>query len=128
MSDRLSSATMTHGENSNPGAGVTDRREKLRQWWRLPDATRREVRRLSREGRRHPDPEVAWTAWQWAVTVLPPGAPEPGRLRNILSACGFWVLIVVDVVATVDPTNPPEPRWLDRRRARRVLRLGAPVG
>ena len=59
--------------------------------------------------------------------MLPPGAPEPGRLRNILSAGGFWVLILADLVTGVDPTDPPKPRWLDRRRARRIMRLGAPV-
>lgn len=119
---------MTHGDDSNPTDSLTDRRETLRRWWRLPEATRREVRDLSTEGRRHPDPEVAWTAWQWAVVVLPPGAPEPGRLRNVLSACGFWVRILLDLVASADPTDAPEPRWLDRRRARRIMRLGPPVG
>ena len=119
---------MSHGDDSTPTGSLTDRRETLRRWWRLPDATRREVRDLSRDGRRHPDPEVAWTAWRWAVVVLPPGAPEPGRLRNVLSACGFWVRIVLDLITTVDPTDAPEPRWLDRRRARRIMRLGPPVG
>lgn len=114
-------------ELSNRGDGTADRRETLRRWWRLPAASRREVRLLSRGGRHHPDPEVAWVAWQWAETVLPVGAPEPGRLRNILGACGFWLLILIDLVTGVDPVDPPEPRWLDRRRARRILRLGPPV-
>ena len=104
-----------------------DRREQLRAWWQLPAPSRREVRRLSRAGRHHPDRAVAWTAWRWAGVVLPPGAPEPGRMRNIVSAAGFWVLIAADLVTGVDPTDPPEPRWLDRRRARRVLRLGPPL-
>lgn len=114
-------------ELSNRGDDAPDRRETLRQWWHLPAASRREVRVLSRGGRHHPDPEVAWVAWRWAEVVLPVGAPEPGRLRNILSAAGFWLLILADLVTGADPTDPPEPRWLDRRRARRVLRLGPPV-
>ena len=112
------------GGNPETTAG---RRAKLRPWWALPDATRREVLRLSREGRHHPDREVAWVAWRWAETVLPPGAPEPGRLRNIAGAAGFWVMILIDVATGTDPTDPPKPRWLDRRRARRILRLGPPV-
>jgi hypothetical protein len=114
-------------EHSSAGDRLADRRDVLRHWWKLPAATRREVRQLSRAGRHHPDPEVAWVAWRWAAAVLPPGAPEPGRARNILSACGFWLLIAADVFAGADPVDPPEPRWLDRRRARRVLRLGPPV-
>ena len=82
---------------------------------------------LSRKGRHHPDADVAWVAWRWAETVLPVGAPEPGRLRNILSALGFWLSIVVDLVSAADPVHSPEPRWLDRRRARRILRLGPPL-
>jgi hypothetical protein len=109
-------------------ADTTDRYELLRSWWRLPDESRREVRRLSRGGRHHPDADVAWVAWRWAETVLPVGAPEPGRIRNILSAVGFWVMILADLVTGVDPVDPPEPRWLDRRRARRILRLGPPIG
>ncbi|MEV4545492.1 hypothetical protein [Micromonospora echinaurantiaca] len=105
-----------------------DRLTALRRWWRLPAGTRREVRQLSRRGERHPDPEVAWTAWRWAQVVLPPGAPEPGRARNIASAAGFWVLILLDLVTGAEPTDPPAPHWLDRRRARRVLRIGPPVG
>lgn len=66
-------------------------------------------------------------AWRWAGTVLPPGAPEPGRMRNVLSAAGFWLLILLDMVTGADATDPPKPRWLDRRRARRILRLGPPI-
>ncbi|SCG74575.1 hypothetical protein [Micromonospora coxensis] len=99
----------------------------LRSWWRLPGPVRAEVRRLSLERRHHPDEEIAWTAWRWAQVVLPPGAPEPGRARNILSALGFWTEIVVDLVTGAQPTDPPAPHWLDRRRARRILRLGPPV-
>jgi hypothetical protein len=99
----------------------------LQSWWRLPTATRRHVLHLSRSGRHHPDQETAWVAWRWAQAVLPPGAPEPGRLRNILSAGGFWVLILLDLFVTADPASPAEPRWLDRRRARRILRAGPPV-
>src|SRR5688500_8690016 len=94
-----------------PADGAVDRLEILQRWWRLPAATRREGRQLSRAGRHHPDPETAWVAWRWAETVLPPGAPEPGRMRNILSACGFWVMILLDLVITTDPTDPPKPRW-----------------
>ena len=103
------------------------RLETLRGWWRLPDETRKEVRDLARTGRRHPDPEVAWVAWRWAETVLPVGAPEPGRIRNILSAAGFWLQILVDLWGAGDPIDPPQPSWLDRRRARRILRLGPPL-
>ncbi|GAA4953905.1 hypothetical protein GCM10025331_48830 [Actinoplanes utahensis] len=99
----------------------------LRQWWQLPAATRKEVVSLSRSRRRHPDPEVAWVAWRWAETVLPVGAPEPGRLRNILSAIGFWLTLVIEMASAGDPVDAPEPRWLDRRRARRILRLGPPI-
>ncbi|MEV4282472.1 hypothetical protein [Actinoplanes xinjiangensis] len=117
-----------YSEESHRDADAPDRHELLRRWWRLPAGTRREVRRLSRRGRRHPDPQVAWVAWQWAETVLPVGAPEPGRWRNAVSACFFWLQIVVDLVAAADPVDAPQPRWLDRRRARRILRLGPPVG
>ncbi|WP_229073421.1 hypothetical protein [Actinoplanes sp. DH11] len=103
------------------------RMDTLRSWWRLPDETRKEVRDLARAGRRHPDPEVAWVAWRWAEVVLPVGAPEPGRLRNILSAIGFWVHILVDLASASHPDDPAEPRWLDRRRARRIMRLGPPL-
>ena len=109
------------------GEELTDRRELLRHWWRLPTASRREVLKLSRDGQHHPDTEVAWVAWRWAETVLPVGAPEPGRFRNIMSAFGFWLWILADLVSGVDPVDPPEPRWLDRRRARRILRLGPPL-
>ncbi|MET0419095.1 MAG: hypothetical protein ABW022_24035 [Actinoplanes sp.] len=102
--------------------------ETLRNWWRLPDETRREVRRLSRQGRRHPDPEVAWVAWRWAEVVLPVGAPEPGRWRNLVSAAGFWLHILAELATGSDATDPPKPGWLDRRRARPILRLGPPVG
>lgn len=114
-------------ENSYRAADAGDRRELLRQWWRLPAAERREVRQLSRGRQHHPDPKVAWVAWRWAETVLPVGAPEPGRLRNVLSASGFWLLILWDLFTAADPVDPPKPRWLDRRRARRILRLGPPV-
>ncbi|WP_433393248.1 hypothetical protein [Micromonospora sp. KLBMP9576] len=110
-----------------PADGAEDRLAVLRGWWRLPAPARREVRLLSRSGRHHPDREVAWVAWRWAQVVLPPGAPEPGRARNKLSAAGFWVLILLELVTGVDPTDPPEPRWLDRRRARRILRAGPPL-
>lgn len=102
------------------------RLQVLRRWWDLPDATRKEVRKLSRAGQHHPDQEVAWTAWRWADAVLPPGSPEPGKLRNILSAIGFWLHIAMDVAAE-NAMSPAEPRWLDRRRARRILRVGPPV-
>jgi hypothetical protein len=115
-------------EDPPPAAGPAERLETLRRWWRLPAGTRREVLRLSRARRPHPDTEVAWVAWRWAETVLPVGAPEPGRWRNILSACGFWVLILLDLLTGADATDPPAPSWLDRRRARRILRLGPPVG
>ena len=108
--------------------GSTDRYELLRSWWRLPAERRREVRQRSRHGKHHPDPEIAWVAWRWAETVLPVGAREPGRFRNILSASGFWVAILADLALGSDPVDPPEPRWLDRRRARRILRLGPPLG
>jgi hypothetical protein len=110
-----------------PADGAVDRLSNLQRWWRLPAATRREIRQLARAGQHHPEPEVAWVAWRWAETVLPPGSPEPGRMRNILSACGFWLLILWDVFTSADPTDPPKPRWLDRRRARRILRVGPPV-
>jgi hypothetical protein len=113
---------------ATPADGAVDRSTVLRQWWRLPAATQREVRRLSRARRHHPDPGTAWVAWRWAQAVLPPGAPEPGRIRNILSAGGFWLRILLDLVVTADPTDPAEPRWLDRRRARRIMRVGPPVG
>jgi hypothetical protein len=103
------------------------RLETLRGWWRLPDETRKEVRDLAKAGRRHPDTEVAWVAWRWAETVLPVGAPEPGRFRNMLSALGFWVQILVDLASHQQPEDTAEPRWLDRRRARRILRLGPPL-
>jgi hypothetical protein len=98
----------------------------LRQWWALPDETRKEVRSLSRAGRHHPDHDVAWTAWRWADAVLPPGSPEPGRWRNMVSAVGFWLEILVKMAAE-DANDPPAPHWLDRRRARRLLRVGPPV-
>ncbi|SCG56643.1 hypothetical protein GA0070609_3182 [Micromonospora echinaurantiaca] len=50
------------------------------------------------------------------------------RARNIASAAGFWVLILLDLVTGAEPTDPSAPHWLDRRRARRVLRIGPPVG
>ncbi|WDZ82457.1 hypothetical protein [Micromonospora cathayae] len=99
----------------------------LRAWWRLPKQTRREVLALSRSGRRHSDPMVAWAAWRWAQTVLPVGAPEPGRIRNIASGAGFFALIAVELFLGGDPTDPPKPHWLDRRRARPILRLGPPL-
>ncbi len=102
-------------------------KEALRGWWQLPEATRREVRQLSRAGRHHPDRAVAWVAWRWAEAVLPVGAPEPGRLRNMLSAAGFWLQIAAELATGTDPTDPPKPKWLDRRRARPLLRLGPPV-
>ncbi|MEU8663452.1 hypothetical protein [Actinoplanes philippinensis] len=114
-------------EDAHHDADAPDRHELLRRWWRLPAGTRREVRRLSRRGERHPDPQVAWVAWQWAETVLPVGAPEPGRWRNAVSATFFWLQIAGDLIAAADPADAPEPRWLDRRRARRILRLGPPV-
>ncbi|MGK5671560.1 hypothetical protein ACSNOB_01755 [Micromonospora sp. URMC 106] len=118
---------MNLGDTTAP-TPAEERLAVLRRWWRLAAPARREVRRLSRVGRRHPDREIAWVAWRWAQAVLPPGAPEPGRVRNILGAAGFWVLILLDLFVGFDPTNPPEPRWLDRRRARRILRAGPPVG
>jgi hypothetical protein len=123
----LAAMTDRYPEKAHRDADAADRHELLRRWWRLPAAERRAARKLSGQGRHHPDPQVAWVAWQWAETVLPIGAPEPGRLRNILSASGFWLLILWDFVAAADPVDPPEPRWLDRRRARRILRLGPPV-
>jgi hypothetical protein len=104
-----------------------DRMATLRSWWRLPGSARAEVRRFSLERRHHPDEETAWTAWRWAQAVLPPGAPEPGRARNILSALGFWTQLLVELLTGTDPTDPPAPHWLDRRRARRILRLGPPL-
>ncbi|MEU4695186.1 hypothetical protein [Actinoplanes sp. NPDC023714] len=103
------------------------RLETLRSWWRLPDETRKEVRSLAKSGRRHPDTEVAWVAWRWAEAVLPVGAPEPGRFRNLMSAAGFWIQIVAELASHSDPIDPPQPSWLDRRRARRILRLGPPL-
>jgi hypothetical protein len=103
-------------------------REALRGWWQLPETTRREVRQLSREGKHYPDRAVAWVAWRWAEAVLPVGSPEPGRLRNMLSAAGFWLQIAAEMATGTDPTDPPKPQWLDRRRARPLLRLGPPVG
>lgn len=102
--------------------------EELRRWWLLPADDRRAVVGLSRSGRRHPDPEIAWVAWRWAQAVLPPGAPEPGQARNILSAVGFFGELIIQFAVGFTPDDPPAPRWLDRRRARRILRLGAPVG
>lgn len=101
--------------------------DELLQWWQLPADDRRAVVGLSRSGRRHPDPAVAWVAWRWANTVLPPGAPEPGHARNIVSAVGFFSHLVFDLMISHSPEHAPAPHWLDRRRARRILRLGAPV-
>lgn len=119
---------MSHAEETPHVEDAPDRLAVLRRWWRLSTADRREVLRLSRHGRHHPDRDIAWVAWQWAGAVLPPGAPEPGRWRNIVSALGFWVSILAELVTGSDATDPPAPRWLDRRRARRILRAGAPVG
>lgn len=106
-------------------SGVPD---ELLQWWQLPTDDRRAVLGLSRSGRHHPDAGVAWTAWRWAQVVLPPGAPEPGRARNILSAAGFFAHLTFELVSGgASPENPPAPHWLDRRRARRIMRLGPPV-
>lgn len=107
------------GESAELGA--------LRGWWNLPKETRRAVLTLSRAGHRHPDPAVAWVAWRWAQAVLPVGAPEPGRARNIASGAGFFVLIALELILGGDPTDPPKPHWLDRRRARPILRLGPPL-
>ncbi|SCL72141.1 hypothetical protein GA0070606_5968 [Micromonospora citrea] len=117
---------MNPGDTTAP-TPAEERLADLRRWWRLPASARSEVRRLSRAGRHHPDREVAWVAWRWAQAVLPPGAPEPGHARNIVSAAGFWVMLLLDLVLGAEPTDPPEPRWLDRRRARRILRAGPPV-
>ncbi|MEH0935496.1 hypothetical protein [Micromonospora psammae] len=115
---------MEAGEAAHPVAD--ERLATLRRWWRLPAPVRREVVTLSRARRHHPDDEVAWVAWRWAQVVLPPGAPEPGRARNVASAFGFWIALLVGLLGD-DPTDPPAPHWLDRRRARRLLRVGPPV-
>jgi hypothetical protein len=112
--------------NATPAGDAVARRNALQGWWQLSDEERREVLRRSRAGEHHPDQEVAWVAWRWAETVLPPGAPEPGKLRNIFSAIGFWFLILIHLDGG-NALDPPEPGWLDRRRARPILRVGPPV-
>ncbi|MET7422699.1 hypothetical protein [Dactylosporangium sp. NPDC005555] len=102
------------------------RQQVLQRWWDLPKRARRDVHRLSRTGRRHPDQDVAWTAWRWAEVALPPGSPEPGRLRNLVSAAGFWLAIAAGLDGA-GAHDPPVPHWLNRRRARRILRAGPPV-
>jgi hypothetical protein len=46
-------------------AAAWDRVQK--QWWGLPHRKRREVSRLSKQGKVHPQPEVAEIAYRWAV-------------------------------------------------------------
>lgn len=45
-----------------------------RQWYGLSWAEKRQVLRLARKGRRHPDPEIAMAAEQWARETLQPAA------------------------------------------------------
>ena len=53
--------------NAGPSFSEADWKAVQKRWWGLPLRQRREVSRLSKEGRVHPDPEVAETAYRWAV-------------------------------------------------------------
>jgi hypothetical protein len=47
----------------------------FRAWRHLTHGERKSVRRLARQGRLHPDPQVAAVAHQWAVTLQSGAVP-----------------------------------------------------
>ena len=53
--------------NAGPSFSEATWKAVQKSWWGLSLRQRREVSRLSKEGRVHPDPEVAETAYRWAV-------------------------------------------------------------
>jgi hypothetical protein len=66
----------TGGGDMNSGgesfsAAVWEAADK--KWWALPGRRRKEVSRLSKEGRVHYDPEVAQIAYRWAVMQVQVG-------------------------------------------------------
>ena len=74
-----------------------------RQWWGLTWRQRREVLRLARRRRVHPDPAIRDAAYRWAVGT---GAERLG-----------WV--------AVGALSDSGMSWAERRAARRILRAEA---
>jgi hypothetical protein len=71
-----------------------------RQWWGLTWRQQREVLRLARRRRVHPDPAIRDAAYRWAIEI------RAERLR--------WI--------AVDGLFDSGMSWAERRAARRIIR------
>jgi hypothetical protein len=97
------------------------RRHRARNWdaagesarWRNSGAAS-EAFRLAKQGQHHPDPQVAEAAYRWAQEEL--------RMPRWLYPVSFVLVLLVSVVAGPEDVS----EVFDRRRAKRILRLGPP--
>ena len=72
---------------------------RQRGWWALSERERRQVRKCARRGERHPDPEIASAAEEWARSVLKPADSVPraafgaavNLLIDALTGGGGWL-------------------------------------
>jgi hypothetical protein len=77
----------------------SDDRKAARKYIWLPIGTLREVARHARQGRPHPDPEVAAMALTWARTSRP-------TIWHVLAAAGGFVAVALFMQAVLDGPSP----------------------
>lgn len=88
------------------------------RWGSVPPETQREVERLARRSRAHPDPEVSAAALGWAEVILTAHkADQEDELR------GIWR--VLSVLHPAEALNDWLHEGAERRWARRVIAAGS---
>jgi hypothetical protein len=86
----------------------------LERWAAVPPETQRQVERLARRGRAHPDPEVSATALAWAEVIL--AAHEVEQEERLP-----WVERLLGGLFPVEALNDSLHARAERRWARKVI-------
>lgn len=91
------------------------------EWSSLSAQERVEVARLSRKGKRHPDPRVAASAERWARVILDSAEVDKADRFTPAGIFGGVVAAAIAVFAALWPDDQFGREWAERRWARRVL-------
>ena len=87
-------------------------------WRELGRGSRREIVRLARAGRRHPDERTALIAYGWALSVKPAGWEVDDSAAKRL----------VQIVLTLNPLGADDPPSIRSwRAAKAILKVGYPL-
>ena len=112
-------ASRYHSLVSTLPAGRPRTASEYRAAWReLGRGSRREIVRLARAGRRHPDERTALIAYGWALSVKPAGWEVDDSAAKRL----------VQIVLTLNPLGADDPPSIRSwRAAKAILKVGYPL-